>query len=714
MATASLSTHVLDTETGRPAADPRPRGEDPALDAGPNQAILLSTVNPAILRTYQYLVALVAIHMVVLGAANALRVVAELALGAPSGGFIGLPFLFAEGRARPLEIHREQMSLAIALLLVGIPAWYFHWRSADRAARRSEADRSAEWRSLYLHVVMAVTALLVLAYSARTMSLLLRAALFAVGPTTGFDLEPQWPARAAGAAAMAVTAAITWWWHARRSDDDRRAGVRAAAAQIRRFQTYAVLFSFAIVGAASAIVLVTSVWAATVGFIDFNARSGGPPFALGSGAPPGPDRARQLKEGLAGAAPPLALALLLGALYAGRAGRIARLEGPDGAAERGSNARTGFLYLLLFVAGTGALVALALTGATLLERIEPPSWALPLGPSLTGVLPPALIFGVLWLFAWLTAGREVRRSAGAQGPAKARRAYLYISLAVAEAVSLVAAGFSLQRLLRPLLGGPAMGISDFSTPAPFLAAFAGAWLFVRTVLRRESGGPETAFQAAARRSYSYLSYLAGVGAAAFGLAGAVGVAGSAVLGDNTHSPGEIALYLTLAVLGLITAGSQRALVRRTLDPSERSAPQRRLALSLAVFGGAGAVLVFGAGAVFRIVNAVLAVEFTTAATHDLWHLLTDTIVGLAVGLFHWRLLRADRALAAPVAAPPALVLVLPAPIEGMRDRLVRRFAGEGGRVFQTDAAGAAELVRHLESAAAADAAGTAPGSPAAG
>ncbi|CAN5120335.1 hypothetical protein BH18CHL2_BH18CHL2_09290 [soil metagenome] len=37
--------------------------------------------------------------MIVLGVANALRVVAELALGAPSGGFIGLPFLFAEGRA---------------------------------------------------------------------------------------------------------------------------------------------------------------------------------------------------------------------------------------------------------------------------------------------------------------------------------------------------------------------------------------------------------------------------------------------------------------------------------------------------------------------------------------------------------------------------------------------------------------------------------------
>ncbi|HEX9436185.1 MAG TPA: hypothetical protein VGA16_03385 [Candidatus Limnocylindria bacterium] len=106
-------------------------------------------------------------------------------------------------------------------------------------------------------------------------------------------------------------------------------------------------------------------------------------------------------------------------------------------------------------------------------------------------------------------------------------------------------------------------------------------------------------------------------------------------------------------------------------------------------------LVFGSGAVFRVVNAILAVEFTTAAIHDLWHLLTDALVGLAVGSFHWRILRVDRTSASPALVPPPIVLVLPTPIEGMRQRLVTRFGNEGGRVFETDAEGVRDGLRRM-------------------
>src|SRR6266436_2147140 len=87
---------------------------------------------PAVQRAYFYVVLLVAIHMIVLGVANLLRVGAEIALGAPSGGFTGLPFVFAEFN-RPREQYREQASLAIALLVVGLPAWIIHFRIAQRA-----------------------------------------------------------------------------------------------------------------------------------------------------------------------------------------------------------------------------------------------------------------------------------------------------------------------------------------------------------------------------------------------------------------------------------------------------------------------------------------------------------------------------------------------------------------------------------------------------
>jgi hypothetical protein len=641
-------------------------------------------VNPTILRTYQYLVALVAIHMVVLGAANALRVIAEIALGAPSGGFTGLPFLFAEGHARPLEIYREQMSLAIALLLVGIPAWFFHWRSADRAARRAEADRSSDWRSFYLHAVMAVTALLTLGYGARTINLLARAAFFGPEPDQVFGLEPDWPARAAGAAAMVVVAAATWWWHAMRSDEDRRARVRLRAAQIRRFETYAVVFVVTLVAMAAAILLLSGIWTATVGWVNFYTSNG-------------PDRSRIVKEAVASTVPALVLAIALVALYVRRAETVFGLPASDAIAERSSTARAVFLYLIVFIAGSGALVASSFIGGTLLSQFDPTLTQFPLGPSLSGSVPPAVVLLTLWLLAWITAGREIRRT-DATGPADARRVYLYGSLVVARTVALVAAGFALQRSLRPVFGGAALGMKDFSTPVPFLMLFAAAWLYHQMIVRREARLVETAVQADTRRFVAYLFHVAAVAAAAIGIAGAVGVLGSAVLSDNTHRPDEISLYVTLSALGLAMLWAQRSLVRGTVDPAERAARQRRVALSLIVLGGAGAVLVFGSGAVFRLVNALLAADLTREAAHDLWHLLVDAAVGLVTGLYHWRILRADRALAAPAAVPPPLVLVLPTPTSEMQRRLIARFGNEGGRVFETDANGLLEVIRRLEPA----------------
>src|SRR5439155_1595113 len=84
---------------------------------------------PAVQRAYFYLVALVAIHMVVLAVANLLRVGAEIAMGAPSGGFTGLPFVFNEFN-RPRELYREQASLAIALLVVGLAVIGLFWAAS--------------------------------------------------------------------------------------------------------------------------------------------------------------------------------------------------------------------------------------------------------------------------------------------------------------------------------------------------------------------------------------------------------------------------------------------------------------------------------------------------------------------------------------------------------------------------------------------------------
>src|SRR2546423_3371439 len=177
---------------------------------GPHDAHMTATAltatraQSAVQRAYVYLVALVAVHMIVLGAANILRVFAEIGLGAPSGGFTGLPFVFAEFN-RPRDLYREQASLAIALLAVGTPAWWIHFRMAERAARAVE-ERASALRSLYIHAVVFVTALLVFGYGQRALGLVLQGTTFPASPSSPstpvfFPVEPDWPARAAGAAA---------------------------------------------------------------------------------------------------------------------------------------------------------------------------------------------------------------------------------------------------------------------------------------------------------------------------------------------------------------------------------------------------------------------------------------------------------------------------------------------------------------------------------
>jgi hypothetical protein len=68
----------------------------------------------------------------VLGVANLLRVGAELAASAAPGSFTGLWFLFWD-YGRPASIPREQASLALALVAVGAPVWFFHFRAAQQA-----------------------------------------------------------------------------------------------------------------------------------------------------------------------------------------------------------------------------------------------------------------------------------------------------------------------------------------------------------------------------------------------------------------------------------------------------------------------------------------------------------------------------------------------------------------------------------------------------
>src|SRR6266550_1624284 len=273
---------------------------------------------PAVQRAYFYLVALVAIHMVVLAVANLLRVGAELALNAPSGGFTGLPFVFNEFN-RPSDQHREQASLAIALLVVGLPAWLIHFGMAQRAARRSLEERAASFRSFYTRLVVLVTALLVFGYGQRALRLILQGTYIGDGSQFSrfgpgaFGLEADWPARAAGAAAMALTAAGALAYHLWLSNQDRRAvPIAGRAAQLRHLALYGLAAIGLFWAASTSVSTLAGIWARiadeVVPIPGFSNQFVPPP---GVKVPPRPSQDDLLRFQLIGAVPATLAGLVL-------------------------------------------------------------------------------------------------------------------------------------------------------------------------------------------------------------------------------------------------------------------------------------------------------------------------------------------------------------------------------------------------------------------
>ena len=527
-------------------------------------------------RAYVYVVALVAIHMIVLGVANILRVLAEMALAAPSGGFTGLPFLFADF-SRPRELYREQASLAIALLLVGTPAWWIHFRLAERAARAA-AERASALRSLYVHVVVFITALLVFGYGQRTVRLLLQGTTFSPDQESSremFGLEPSWEARAAGAGAMALAAAVVLVLHLRVSMADRRAvPITGRAAEVRHLALYALV----VVGLAFATFTTVStldgIWRRVAdAFIPLSGLQTEPSFPPGVRPPPQPSRDDILRFQLIGAIPAIVagFALWLGTWIPLQRGIAA---GPDVEVERRSIIRLLAIYLIVFASAVAVLV-----GATIVTSS--------VGRRLLGD-PVIESYNSLW--------------------------------------------------------------HELGFPLITFLVFGSVWLFHRRVVEGEAGREtEVARAATIRRLYTYLISAIGLAMAAIGIAGAIGVLGSQVLGMNTHQRGETAAYVSLLLVGAGAWAYHWRQAQRRLDDDERSSLPRRLYLYLAVLGGVLGLLVFGSAALYRLLNAALAFSFTLETWHDVWHFAVDAGVSGAACLAHFRILRAERA-AAPAPA----------------------------------------------------------------
>ena len=459
---------------------------------------------PAVQRAYFYVVLLVAVHMIVLGVANLLRVGAEIALGAPSGGFTGLPFVFAEFN-RPREQYREQASLAIALLLVAVPVWYVHYRAADGAARRSVQERGSALRSAYLHIVVLITALLVFGYGMRVLRLVLQAVL--VGDNQFFALEPSWEARAMGALAMVVAGAGALVFHLRVAAADRASGALSVrAAELGHLVRYALavigLFFFAF----SLASMSASIWQNVLflGPSVVGGPVGGSPIEV---APPRTVVFDQLRFDLVNAVPALICGAALWLAAWVPAQRGVRRAG----AERALVARGLAIYLAIAVSAFVVLFGITTVIAEVLARllssrifdvhlarqIGPPAWF-------------AIVFGLVWWYHRRVVESEATRETAAGGAAGIRRGYYYLVAAIGLAMAAIGAAGAIGAMGSGLLRLMDHDARETATFIALVLVGAPAWAFHWRAQQRLLDDDER--RSLQRRVYLYVTILGSVGA----------------------------------------------------------------------------------------------------------------------------------------------------------------------------------------------------------
>jgi hypothetical protein len=468
---------------------------------------------PALQRAYFYLVALVAIFMVVLGVANLLRVGAELTFPGSPGAFTGLPFLTWSFTPSG-DIRREQASLAIALIAVGMPVWFFHFRAVQRAADVAVVERASAMRSFYVHAVVFVAAILVTAYGSRTLSLVLQGAAaesttFGSGP---FGLDAQWRPRAAGAAAMAVAAAAALAYHVGLSFADRRAALFAGrAAQLRHLAFYGLVLAGIGWGSVTAITALDQVWR-------YVADQLVTPTAVTEFGPPisftpqrAPTREDHLLVQVLGTVPGVmtGFTLWLGAWILVQRG--IRGATPGAEIERRSSIRKLTVYLIVLISavtvlasGTIALTSIGrrLLGDPIVERFTT------LHREIGTPIATVLVFGLVWIFYRRVIGVDAALEPERERAATIRRVYTYLIAGIGMAM--LAIGLA---NVVGVIGSQAMNIrhhsnAETATAISIVLLGAPAWALSWWRARRRLDDDER--RSVPRGAYLYLGVLGGV------------------------------------------------------------------------------------------------------------------------------------------------------------------------------------------------------------
>jgi hypothetical protein len=443
---------------------------------------------------------------------------------------------------------RERLSIAAALVGVGLPVWAVHWFLVERAMRpanpHADAERASIIRAFYLSVVLGVLLGFGAAASLALIQELIRVVLGGAAP----EFSASDPANSI--AVLAVTGAA-WFYHAAVRRRDMRAGpLSGAAAWLPRIY----LYGASLIGLAILLLTVGNL-------ISFAAE-------IVLGPPPDFTEPGFRVVQLAGH---LAAILVWGGVWLGHwwyAGRLVSDSGWRGASERPANLRLAYFVavigggafaviwfvsralsaVLVPVLGAADALGNAAAGDDLLRAVvvsvlSAVPWAIAwwlhvrwvraesvtvdrldfglvgliaLGFGAVGVgwllgllldsalggnrvvgdgwrlelaqyLPWSVLGFIIWAWNWAKLQRRHAVDPAGEAGSTVRRSYLLIVVAAAVVSSLGSLALVLYRLFGELLGASLSGnaISELSTPIGALLVAAGVAIYHGITLRRD-------------------------------------------------------------------------------------------------------------------------------------------------------------------------------------------------------------------------------------
>jgi Domain of unknown function (DUF5671) len=326
--------------------------------------------------------------------------------------------------------------------------------------------------------------------------------------------------------------------------------------------------------------------------------------------------------------------------------------------EEGASAtlRRWYMYPALLI---GLLTMLSSTAAVLTQ-----SWTKLALPEAQGLLVSYSAGGALaGALMWGFHGRVIATRYLAEDRHSTLRALEgFLAVAISIVSALVGARQILYYGLARLLGvshpgGTSGNIwADAAGPASQLMVYGVAWFLLQRRLTRDAAAQEADRQGAVRRLYTNLATLVSLAVWAVGAAGLLWN-----LFEQIEAPivglhasdwkDPVSLWATLVVVG---AAVWVAHWRPSPWAADRQSLSRKLYVWAALLASILAVLAGGVGMINALLQQVFSAHPTLQATSnlDFGHYLAVILVAAVVGIYHWRVLRADAA-ARPAKPAPA-------------------------------------------------------------